>query len=87
MSLFCSWNGCDDGNMVAENIMFEKNLQIGKRVLYLHRYYPPAQVVELVDTLVSGTSASDSVQVRVLFWALNWRTEFSALLFFLPYCN
>ena len=28
-----------------------------------------AQVVELVDTLVSGTSASDSVQVRVLSWA------------------
>ncbi len=28
-----------------------------------------AQVVELVDTLVSGTSARDSVQVRVLSWA------------------
>ncbi len=30
-----------------------------------------AQVVELVDTLVSGTSGSDIVQVRVLSWARN----------------
>ena len=28
-----------------------------------------AQMVELVDTLVSGTSVSNDVQVRVLFWA------------------
>ena len=27
-----------------------------------------AQVVELVDTLVSGTSVRKDVQVRVLFW-------------------
>ena len=28
----------------------------------------PAQMVELVDTLVSGTSGRKPVQVRVLFW-------------------
>ncbi len=28
-------------------------------------------MVELVDTLVSGTSERKLVQVRVLFWALN----------------
>ena len=28
-----------------------------------------AQMVKLVDTLVSGTSGRKSVQVRVLFWA------------------
>ena len=28
-------------------------------------------MVELVDTLVSGTSGRKSVQVRVLFWAQN----------------
>lgn len=35
-------------------------------------YLPPrkAQVVELVDTLVSGTSVRKDVQVRVLFWVL-----------------
>ena len=30
-----------------------------------------AQMVKLVDTLVSGTSGRKAVQVRVLFWALN----------------
>ncbi len=29
-----------------------------------------AQMVKLVDTLVSGTSERKLVQVRVLFWAL-----------------
>lgn len=29
-----------------------------------------AQVAELVDALVSGTSVSNDVQVRVLSWAL-----------------
>jgi hypothetical protein len=28
-----------------------------------------AQMAELVDVLVSGTSVSNGVQVRVLFWA------------------
>ena len=28
-----------------------------------------AQMAELVDALVSGTSVSNDVQVRVLFWA------------------
>ena len=28
-----------------------------------------AQMVKLVDTLVSGTSGRKAVQVRVLFWA------------------
>ena len=28
-----------------------------------------AQLVELVDTLVSGTSVSNDVKVRVLYWA------------------
>ena len=31
---------------------------------------PPAQVVELVDTLDSGSSAGNSMEVRVLSWAL-----------------
>jgi hypothetical protein len=30
---------------------------------------PSAQMVKLVDTLVSGTSGLTAVQVRVLFWA------------------
>ena len=30
-----------------------------------------AQMAKLVDALVSGTSVSDDVQVRVLFWAQN----------------
>ena len=30
-----------------------------------------AQMVKLVDTLVSGTSGRKAVQVRVLFWAQN----------------
>ena len=30
--------------------------------------HPNAQMVELVDTLVSGTSDRKVVQVRVLFW-------------------
>jgi hypothetical protein len=30
----------------------------------------PAQMAKLVDALVSGTSVSNDVQVRVLFWAL-----------------
>ena len=29
-----------------------------------------AQMAKLVDALVSGTSVSNDVQVRVLFWAL-----------------
>ena len=36
-----------------------------------------AQMVKLVDTLVSGTSGRKAVQVRVLFWAqvLNQKSE------------
>jgi hypothetical protein len=30
-----------------------------------------AQMAKLVDALVSGTSVSNDVQVRVLFWALS----------------
>ncbi len=30
----------------------------------------------MVDALVSGTSVSNDVQVRVLFWALQRRTKF-----------
>ena len=32
--------------------------------------YIKAQMAKLVDALVSGTSVSNDVQVRVLFWAL-----------------
>ena len=32
-----------------------------------------AQMAKLVDALVSGTSVSNDVQVRVLFWAQKWR--------------
>ncbi len=40
--------------------------------LYLQRFKRKvnAQMVKLVDTLVSGTSDRKVVQVRVLFWAL-----------------
>jgi hypothetical protein len=31
-------------------------------------------MAKLVDALVSGTSVSNDVQVRVLFWALKWRS-------------
>ena len=37
---------------------------------YKPRRSAPAQVVELVDTLDSGSSARKSMEVRVLFWAL-----------------
>ena len=43
---------------------FHKRLKLGKKERF-------AQMVELVDTLVSGTSGRKAVQVRVLFWALN----------------
>jgi hypothetical protein len=33
-------------------------------------YLESAQMAKLVDALVSGTSFSNDVQVRVLFWAL-----------------
>ena len=32
-------------------------------------YLEYAQMAKLVDALVSGTSVSNDVQVRVLFWA------------------
>ncbi len=35
-------------------------------------------MVELVDTLVSGTSGRKAVQVRVLFWALLFQSAFCA---------
>ena len=46
---------------------FERN----EKFLYLLRFKRKvnAQMVKLVDTLVSGTSARKGVQVRVLFWA------------------
>ena len=37
-----------------------------------------AQMAKLVDALVSGTSVSNDVQVRVLFWAQKWRSAESA---------
>ena len=42
-----------------------------KRTSFVHFFLPEfAQMVKLVDTLVSGTSGRKAVQVRVLFWAL-----------------
>jgi hypothetical protein len=38
----------------------------------------PAQMAKLVDALVSGTSVSNDVQVRVLFWAQEWRSSIRA---------
>ena len=38
------------------------------QVLRCNKYH--AQMAELVDALVSGTSVSNGVQVRLLFWAL-----------------
>ena len=40
-----------------------------KRVLFGSFERTNAQLVELVDTLVSGTSGSNPVKVRVLYWA------------------
>jgi hypothetical protein len=40
-----------------------------------------AQMAKLVDALVSGTSVSDDVQVRVLFWALAPRYKVCGLRF------
>ena len=37
---------------------------------FLYIYTNTAQLVELVDTLVSGTSDRKVVKVRVLYWAL-----------------
>ena len=41
------------------------------RNLFVSHFFLPefAQMVKLVDTLVSGTSGRKAVQVRVLFWA------------------
>ena len=36
---------------------------------YFYLYLEFAQMAKLVDALVSGTSVSNDVQVRVLFWA------------------
>ena len=41
-----------------------------------------AQMAELVDALVSGTSFSNGVQVRVLFWAQK-NQQSNLLIFFL----
>ena len=40
-----------------------------------------AQMVELVDTLVSGTSAVKSMEVRVFFWAEKTFKQLVMLLF------
>ena len=40
----------------------------------MHPLSFPAQMAKLVDALVSGTSVSNDVQVRVLFWAQKWRS-------------
>jgi hypothetical protein len=37
--------------------------------LFLQPLSSSAQMAKLVDALVSGTSVSNDVQVRVLFWA------------------
>ncbi len=44
-----------------------------------------AQMAELVDALVSGTSVRKYVQVRVLFWAL--KIPQSQRLMILGFCN
>ena len=49
-----------------------------------------AQMVKLVDTLVSGTSGRKAVQVRVLFWALFFSLQFmvcSLQIKLLTFCN
>ena len=43
-----------------------------------------AQMAELVDALVSGTSISNDVQVRVLFWAPEEVQNLPVLYFFIP---
>ena len=42
-------------------------MKINLRVLVF--WFPPAQVVKLVDTLASGASARKGVEVQVLSWA------------------
>ena len=44
-------------------------------MLYVGEY---AQVVELVDTLDSGSSGGNTVEVRVLSWALSRRSRFDS---------
>ncbi len=67
-------------NKYACNKKNRKNNHLQNRFfIYLHRYfeaeqlqnvlYLNAQMAELVDALVSGTSIRLDVQVRVLFWA------------------
>ncbi len=45
----------------------------GRRI-FLYICSPQAQLAELVDALVSGTSVLMDVKVRVLYWAL-WKNQ------------
>ena len=44
-----------------------------------------AQMAELVDALVSGTSVRKDVEVRVFFWAPNFKQSFLKGCFFYIY--
>lgn len=47
--------------------IFQKFDTGNKKIITFAAHF--AQMAELVDALVSGTSVSNDVQVRVLFWA------------------
>ena len=55
------------------NLMFNKGLQSSLPLTFAYKkgiVQQQAQMVELVDTLVSGTSAFSGMEVRVFFWAV-----------------
>jgi hypothetical protein len=54
------------GGFVLKKLLFLRRCQV---YLYSSSFTENAQMAKLVDALVSGTSVSNDVQVRVLFWA------------------
>ena len=56
----------------------DKYSAISKKDVILIRF---AQMAELVDALVSGTSFRKRVQVRVLFWAQKKEVNFTSFLY------
>jgi hypothetical protein len=54
-----------DKRRKTKETLAENNFYLFTFIFYLEK----AQMAKLVDALVSGTSVSNDVQVRVLFWA------------------
>ena len=53
-----------------------------QRLTILSKFLNVCPGGEMVDTLVSGTSVSDDVKVRVLSWAHNSRCIFASAVFY-----